>query len=269
MSDAPILVGAREASERLGIHPRTLQRWATTGRVDFDQTAGGHRRYDVERIRASLRECPRRQTGHEPPQLARSNAQKRAQAPSLTVPSRVGVIYARVSSRKQQDDLQRQVEALKDRHPDFEVVTDICSGLNYKRRGLTRLLERVQKGLVNTVVVAHKDRLARFGAELIQWVIEQAGATLVIDRDDRASPEQELTQDLMAIVHVFSCRSNDRRRYRVKGAPQRGGEKGTKRSLSGQVTGGEEASEGVTRPRKKARTGDVGVHGNEGSAPAP
>jgi putative resolvase len=90
-----------------------------------------------------------------------------------------GAIYCRVSSRTQKDDLDRQIKTMQTHFPQYKIYKDIASGLNYKRKGLTRLLEHIQEGLVDKVVVAHRDRLARFGVELFEWSINRAGATLV------------------------------------------------------------------------------------------
>ena len=121
-----------------------------------------------------------------------------------------GGIYCRVSSWKQKEDLQRQIDTLQDQFPNHTVFHDICSGLKYKRHGLTRLLEQVQGGLVNEVVVAHKDRLARFGTELIEWILKRV--FLVVLDQATLSPAEEVTQDLMAIVYVFSCRLNGKKK---------------------------------------------------------
>ena len=82
------------------------------------------------------------------------------------------VCYCRVSSAKQRDDLARQVAFMRERYPNAEIVSDIGGGLNFRRKGLVTLLERLQRGDKLRIVVAHRDRLARFGFELIQWLAE-------------------------------------------------------------------------------------------------
>ena len=126
------------------------------------------------------------------------------------------VCYCRVSSRKQRDDLERQVEFLREKIPGCEIITDIGSGLNFKRKGLTSLLESVCRGDVQEIVVAHKDRLCRFGFDLIKWLVEfHNGRVLVLD-NTTLSPNEELVDDMLAIVHVFSCRINGFRKYKSK-----------------------------------------------------
>ena len=107
------------------------------------------------------------------------------------------VCYCRVSSAKQKDDLGRQVAVMQERFP-------------------RALLERAVRGEKLEVVVAHRDRLARFGHEIVRWIIEQPGGKLVVLDQATLSPDVELGQDLCAIIHVFSCRINGRRKYKVK-----------------------------------------------------
>ena len=95
-----------------------------------------------------------------------------------------------------------------------EVIRDVGSGLNYKRKGLKTLLERAIRGERIKLVVAHRDRLARFGWEIIDFVIRQNGGELVVLSEDRGGAEDELAKDLLHILHVFSCRMYGRRQYR-------------------------------------------------------
>ncbi|RKZ61746.1 MAG: IS607 family transposase [Candidatus Parabeggiatoa sp. nov. 2] len=113
------------------------------------------------------------------------------------------ICYCRVSSPKQRDDLARQVEFMRARYPEAEIVKNIVRYLNYKRKGLKSLLGRAMRGDKLEVVVAHKDRLARFGFELIEWVIQQNAGKIVVLKQTNLSPEQELTNDLLSILHVF------------------------------------------------------------------
>ena len=103
---------------------------------------------------------------------------------------------------------------MQERYPNAEIVSDVGGGLNFRRKGLVALLERLHRGDKLRIVVAHRDRLARFGFELIEWLAEQnGGGVLVLDNTDH-SPEQELTQDILAILHTFSYRLHGLRRFR-------------------------------------------------------
>ena len=135
-------------------------------------------------------------------------SRRRGRAPPETI------CYCRVSSPKQRDDLQRQVVFMRERYPDARVVTDVGGGLNFQRKGLVALLERLHRGDKLRIVVAHRDRLARFGFDLIRWMAEQNGGEIVVLGNTDYSPQQELTEDILAILHTFSCRLHGLRRYR-------------------------------------------------------
>jgi excisionase family DNA binding protein len=171
----PTYVTTREAAKRLGCHPETLRRWADTGKIPHIRTSSGQRRYDID---AYLR----------------------------TQIQRVVIGYCRVSSFKQRDDLDRQVQFLRNQYPQAEIIQDIGSGINFKRTGLKTILERALRGDCIQLVVAHRDRLARFGCELIQQVIEHNGGEIVVLDQSFYSPEHELIRDLRNILHIFSCR---------------------------------------------------------------
>ena len=178
-------VNTRKAVALLGVHPSTLRRWATSGRIAHIRSPGGKRLYNVD---AFLRE-------------------------SVGV---AVVCYARVSRYAQKDDLRGQVALLQSRYPGAEIVKAIGGGLNWKRKGLVALLERLHGGEKLRIVVAHKDRLARFGFELVEWLAKQNGGEIVVLDESKCSPEQELTEDILSILHTFSCRWYGLRKYRDK-----------------------------------------------------
>jgi putative resolvase len=220
VESGPVWANPHEASSQLGVTAQTLRKWAKADRIPTRTTTGGHRRYNIQawtNPRLST-PGPSRTPIHTKRPGTLNLRQNQAPPSTETQASSTGAIYCRVSSRKQRDDLQRQIETLQEEYPHHRVFKDVASGLNFKgRKGLQRLLEQVQKGVVKEVVVAHRDRLARFSIDVIEWILRQAGATLVVLHDQvdpNPSPEQELTEDLMAIVDVFSCRFNGKRRYR-------------------------------------------------------
>jgi len=129
-------------------------------------------------------------------------------------------LYARVSSHHQLDDLSRQIEYLQSSiSPEeighFTVVRDVGSGVNFKRKGLQTILDACLQGTIGKLVIAHRDRLARFAFDLIEYLVENSGGELIVldDSDQNKSCEQELAEDLLSIVHVFSCKQMGRRRY--------------------------------------------------------
>ena len=123
------------------------------------------------------------------------------------------VCYCRVSSTKQRDDLDRQVAYMQSIYPDAEIVRDIGSGLNFKRKGLQGLLVKLMRGDQLTIIVTCRDRLCRFGFQLFEFMVQQNGGGIVVLENSVHSPETELTADLLSILHVFSCRMHGLRSY--------------------------------------------------------
>ena len=116
------------------------------------------------------------------------------------------ICYCRVSSSSQKEDLERQVEFFRCKYPNHEIIKDIGSGLNFKRKGFNSILDFAIKGDIGEVVVTHKDRLCRFGFELVLRIIESTnGKILVLDKEE-TSPEKELVNDILSIITVFSSR---------------------------------------------------------------
>lgn len=173
----------RKAAQELGLHPNTLRKYADNGTIPSIKNAAGQRLFDVQ--------CYLR--GVMPAAL---------------------ICYCRVSSHKQRDDLERQVAFMRERYPTAEIIRDIGSGINFKRKGLRALLDRLLAGDKLTLVVAHQDRLARFGFDLVRYLVEHNGGELVVLDQVVHSPAAELTQDLLSILTVFSCRMHGLRKYR-------------------------------------------------------
>lgn len=126
-----------------------------------------------------------------------------------TVSKRIVIGYVRVSSRKQQDDLDRQIENLKTymfaKGYSFEMIIDIGSGINYSKKGLTKLLERIHKGEVSKVVILYKDRLVRFGFEMLETVCKLNDCDIEIVDNTPKTDEEELVTDLVQIITVLGC----------------------------------------------------------------
>jgi len=128
--------------------------------------------------------------------------------------------YCRVSSNKQKDDLVKQVENVKSymiaKGYSFEVVTDIGSGINYNKKGLNNLIDMVVACEVEKIVILYKDRLLRFGYELIENLCSKYGTTIEIIDNTEKTEEQELVEDLVQIVTVFSCKLQGKRANKAK-----------------------------------------------------
>ena len=129
-----------------------------------------------------------------------------------TQKARLKICYARVSSSKQKDDLVRQVEDMKKLYPGHSVITDVGGALNFKRPGFLSLLEKVSSNLVEEVVVLHKDRICRFGFELVDWICSKHNTTLIVhNKHGPGDNQRELADDLLAITNYFVAKNNGRR----------------------------------------------------------
>lgn len=177
-------VTLREARKQLGLHPNTLRKYADEGIIETIRTPSGQRRFNIESFI------------------------------SQTHKSLQTILYCRVSSVKQTDDLQNQKDYLLSKHPGAEVIADVGSGLNFKRKGLRAILERLLQGDSIKLVVAERDRLCRFGFELIEYLVTKNGGEIVVLNQSEYSPEGELVSDILSIIHVFSCRVHGMRKYK-------------------------------------------------------
>lgn len=180
------LVGIGEAAEALGVSITTLRRWEAEGRLVAEHTPGGHRRYDLAKLRP------------EQFRAARDAARKT-------------IAYARVSSHDQKDDLERQKRVLElycaRQGWTFEVVADLGSGMNYRKKGLKRLLDAIIDDQIGRLVITHKDRLLRFGAELVFAICEAKNVEVVIlNQGEDTTFEEDLAKDVLEIITVFSAR---------------------------------------------------------------
>ena len=132
-----------------------------------------------------------------------------------TVSKRIVIGYARVSSKKQEKDLERQIENLKTymyaKGYSFEIITDIGTGINYSKKGLTKLLERIHKGEVSKVVILYKDRLLRIGFELLETICKLNDCEIEIVDNTPKTDEEELVTDLVQIITAFGCRLQGKR----------------------------------------------------------
>lgn len=171
------------AEKHYGVHANTLRRWANGNKIKYTRTTNGSRLYWIDEKEKNI--------------------------------ERTSYIYVRVSSAKQKDDLERQVSFMVQQFPTHQVIQDIGSGLNFKRKGLRSLLERITNGTVQEIVVASKDRLCRFGFELIEQVCSLHDTKLVVLQSDDKSKEEEFVEDLLSIIQVFCCRWNGKRRYKT------------------------------------------------------
>lgn len=182
------------ARDLLNVSDSTLRRWVKEGKIRETRAEGSfsHRRYDISSIigKATL---------------------------NSKLPPRK-VCYCRVSSRGQKEDLRRQEEFFKENYPEHQIITDYGSGLNFKRKGLKTILEYSLKGNLKEIVVTYKDRLARFGFEILEFYFQKLSGTkiVVLNKNEASTPYEELVEDILSITTVFSSRLYGMRSHSTK-----------------------------------------------------
>ena len=182
-------------SKLVSVSPQTLRNWDRSGKLcPHHRSDSGYRYYSEEQVREVLK------------------------LPNPTKRKTVG--YCRVSSAKQKDDLERQVENVRSyliaQGKSFEIVQDIGSGINYKKNGLQNLIKLIDSNEVEKVVVLYKDRLLRFGFELLESFAQLHDCSIEIIDNTEKSEQEELVEDLVQIITVFSCRLQGKRANKAK-----------------------------------------------------
>ena len=184
----------KEFAELLNVSVLTLQRWDNAGKLKAFRTPTNRRYYTYEQYKEF--------TG-------------------IVSSEKKIVIYTRVSTSNQKDDLKNQVEFLKQYANAKgiiidEVIEDYGSGLNYNRKKWNKLIDECMTSEISTIIVTHKDRFIRFGFEWFERFLEKFNVKIVVVNNESLSPTEELVQDIISILHVFSCRINGLRKYKKK-----------------------------------------------------
>ena len=191
-------ISTGKAAKLLGVSVKTLQRWEREGRlIPVARTDRNRRLYTESQIRKFI---------------GLRNA--------VSEPTRL-VAYCRVSSAAQKPDLANQRKILEEfvvakGLANVEFVEEIGGGLNFKRKRFLALMDEIGRQEIKTLILAHRDRLTRFGFEWFEHFAGVNGCELLVLNQERLSPEQEMVQDLMTIVHCFSSRLYGLRNYRKK-----------------------------------------------------
>lgn len=184
----------KEFAELLNVSVLTLQRWDNAGKLKAFRTPTDRRYYTYEQYKELKGETP---------------SEKKI------------VIYTRVSTSNQKDDLKNQVEFLKQYANAKgiiidEVIEDYGSGLNYNRKKWNKLIDECMISEISTIIITHKDRFIRFGFEWFERFLEKFNVKIVVVNNESLSPSEELVQDIISILHVFSCRIYGLRKYKKK-----------------------------------------------------
>jgi predicted site-specific integrase-resolvase len=185
-----------EFSKLVGKTPQTLRNWNKKGLLIPHHTgANGYRYYSHDQLKQVLNI-------------------KEDKKPKVIIG------YCRVSSYKQKDDLQRQVENMKlyldKQNKNYEIIEDIGSGINYTKKGLRTLLRKIVNNEVEKVVVLYKDRLLRFGFELVEYISTLYGCEIEVIDSTEKTEQQELVEDLVQIITVFSCKLQGKRANKAR-----------------------------------------------------
>ena len=183
-----------EFARRIGRSASTVRRWDREGILTTKRMPSGHRYFDEDDVRAVL---------------------------GLATEKRLTVVYCRVSSHGQKDDLQSQIAAMEQYCLAGSIAVDewvkeIGGGMNFKRKLFLSIVDRIAAGEIGRLVVAHKDRLMRFGFDLLDHVAKRNGCVIEVANQESLSPQEEMTEDLLSIVHTFSCRLYGMRKYKKK-----------------------------------------------------
>ena len=177
-------------SKILGVSAQTLRNWDAKGKLHPHHTSSnGYRYYSHEQLNQVMNIKPKL--------------------------DRLVIGYCRVSSNKQKDGLERQIENMKmyltAQGKPYEIITDIGSGINYNNKGLKELIQRITQNKVDKVVVLYKDRLLRFGFELVEYIASLHDCNIEIIDNTEKTERQELVEDLVQIITVFSCKLQGKR----------------------------------------------------------
>jgi len=188
-----IYIRPKEASNLLHVTTKTLNNWEKDNKIKCVRTHGNHRRFLKSDIDLLMSEA------------------------SVPLDNKLKICYCRVSTSSQKDDLDRQIEYFKLHYPNHKIVKDIASGLNYKRKGFNFILDEAIKGNIFEVVITHKDRLCRFGFECIERIISKSSDGIItIINSKKTTQEQELVDDVLSIITVFSSKIYGRRSHTIK-----------------------------------------------------
>jgi putative resolvase len=195
-NEKKMFISIREASSISGIEHQTLRKMADTKKIGCFRTPSGQRKFNLLDMQ----------------KMFNNNASDN----KIKENEKINYLYTRVSSKKQMDDLLRQNEFVRNYRKEYSsyvLISDIASGINFKRKGIETILDTCLQRNIGEVVVAHKDRLSRFGFDLLRLIIEKSGGKItVIDCDENKSSEQELAEDLLSIIHIFSCKQMGKRK---------------------------------------------------------
>jgi len=171
-------ISVKESCKILGVCARTLHNYAMEGKIDYIRTHGNWKKYNIRKY------------------LKDNGCSEKKK-----------ICYCRVSSADRKDDLERQIKSLTEKYPKYEIISDIGSGINFKRKGLQKLIEMAIDGKLSKLVINYKDRLCRIGFELLEFIFTKYSQTkIIIENESEKNINDEITNDLIEIVTVYSSK---------------------------------------------------------------
>ena len=199
----------RDTLKKLGISQSTLLKLVDLNKIEYIKTLGGHRKYNVTKyINENKIKTDKDKINDDEIKNDEEIENKK-----------LNICYIRVSTQGQKNDLLRQKEYMLKKYPNYEIIEDIGSGINFNRKGLRRIIKLGIEGKINKLIVAYKDRLTRFGYELIEDIIkEYSEGQIIIEnhKDEIKEPKEELVEDVLQILNVYTAKINGMRKYKIK-----------------------------------------------------
>jgi len=193
-------IGKKKALEILGISALTLLKLEELNKIEVIKTIGGHRKYNVMKyIKENKKESESKEKDNK-----------------LNNKEKLNLCYVRVSTNGQKNDLEHQKKYMIKKYPNYEIIEDIGSGINFNRKGLRKIIKLGIEGKINKLIVAYKDRLTRFGFELIEDLIKEYsnGEIIIENEKDEKEPKDELVDDVLQILNVYTAKMNGLRKYK-------------------------------------------------------
>jgi len=192
-----MLISIGKLSKELGVTPDCIRKWEKKGKISSIKTSGKHRRFDLDKVLSQLNDK------------------------DLKKVKKSTLIYARVSTKADKDNLERQIIRLENYSAangwQYEVISDIGSGLNFNKKGLKDLIHKIESNKYDRLLLNYKDRLLRFGSEIIFEICKLHDVEVIIlNQQQSKSFEEELVDDIITIIHVFSSRLYGSRSHKNK-----------------------------------------------------
>jgi predicted site-specific integrase-resolvase len=192
-------IGKKKAMDILGISALTLLKLEELNKIEVIKTIGGHRKYNVLKyIKENKKESET---------IVKKDKIKNIE--------KMNICYVRVSTNGQKTDLEHQKKYMIKKYPNYEIIEDIGSGINFNRKGLRKIIKLGIEGKINKLIVAYKDRLTRFGFELIEDLIKEYsnGEIIIENEKEDKEPKDELVDDVLQILNVYTAKMNGLRKY--------------------------------------------------------